>query len=222
MMRELDTGSAYRVQFKTSADHHTLGDLDELVQNHEQELKAHGAAVQQAAERQNQLNAQLQMLYDTRTITRVTGLSMADLQHQHDAEQHAHDEEIKRAAQHKEALNIYGGHLQTAVESEAEHEKARMAHQVAEELAKKHKATADAAAAQHKQNLEKLNMNKPEFQFRTPRPAENPQTGPFQFQGHGNQSNTYPPNNKIQRASGPGPGVARVLLTGLGRGAHKP
>jgi len=179
-MRELDTGSAYRVQFKTSANHHTLGDLDELVQNHEQELKAHGAAVQQAAERQNQLNAQLQMLYDTRTITRVTGLSMAELQQQHDAEQSAHDEEIKRVAQRKEALNIYGGHLQTAVQSEKEHERAQMEHQVAEELAKKHKATADAAEAQHNANLEKLNMHRV-ASYRDPVKPENLQAGAFQF-----------------------------------------
>jgi septal ring factor EnvC (AmiA/AmiB activator) len=150
MMRELDTGSAYRVQFKTSANH-CLSDMDELVQNHEQELKAHDAVVKQAAERQNQLNAQLQMLYDTRMVT--TASDMEDLQREHQAEQKEHDEKIARAQAHKENLDAYGHHLSKAVESEQSHKAAQEAHAEAERVAAANKAAAEVAEAEHKKNM---------------------------------------------------------------------
>jgi hypothetical protein len=160
-MRELDTGSAYRVQFKTSAHHHTLSDMHELVQNHEQELKAHAAVMKQAAERQTQLNAQLQMLYDTRTITRVTGGNMEDLRREHEAAQTAHDDKIARANLHQQHLNEYGQNLSKAIESERVHDEAEAVHQAAVKVAAQHKATAEAAEDTHKKNVALLGVMKP-------------------------------------------------------------
>lgn len=158
MMRELDTGSAYRVQFTTSANHHTLSDLDELVQNHEQEQKAHDAVVQQAAERQNQLNAQLQMLYDTRTITRVTGLglNMVELKEQHDAEQLEQDEKIKKHALRKTQLDEYGHQLTIAIESESQHKDAQAKHAEAAKIAEEHKVYSNSKEAEHQKNMDML------------------------------------------------------------------
>ena len=158
-MREPDTGSAYMVRFKTSADH-TLSDMHELVQNHEQELKAHAAVMKQAAERQNQLNAQLQMLYDTRMVTRVTG-GVAELQAIHEQEQKEHEDEMARAAEHQVALTKYGQHLEVAGVSEQAHKDAEVEHQQAIHLLKIHKAKADAAEAEHNKNIDNLNMAKP-------------------------------------------------------------
>jgi hypothetical protein len=160
-MRELDTGSAYRVQFKTSAHHHTLSDMHELVQNHEQELKAHAAVMKQAAERQTQLNAQLQMLYDTRTITRVTGGNMEDLRREHEAAQTAHSAKMERARVHQENLNDYGHKLSLAIDSEKAHEDAEAENQAAAKLAAQHKAAADAAEDAHKKNVALLGVMKP-------------------------------------------------------------
>ena len=168
MMRELDTGSAYRVQFKTSAHHHTLSDMHELVQNHEQELKAHAAVMKQAAERQTQLNAQLQMLYDTRTITRVTGENMETLRQQHEAAQIAHSAKMERARLHQENLDDYGHKLSLAIESEKAHENAEAENQAAAKVAALHKATAEAAEEQHNKNVALLVMK--------PKPAKTAKT----------------------------------------------
>ena len=161
MMREPDTGSAYMVQFKTSADHHTLSDMHELVQNHEQELKAHAAVMKQAAERQNQLNARLEMLYDTRMVTRATGeQNMAELQAEHEKEQKLHEERIQRLLSHQGNLTEYGENLATAVESEKRHEEARSILAESERIAAAHKFNADAAEAEHRVNKARLIMPK--------------------------------------------------------------
>jgi septal ring factor EnvC (AmiA/AmiB activator) len=207
MMRELDTGSAYRVQFKTSANH-CLSDMDELVQNHEQELKAHDAVVKQAAERQNQLNAQLQMLYDTRMVTRVTASQMEDLQREHEAEQKEHDDKIQRAQAHKENLNAYGHQLSKAVESEKEHKAAQEAHAEAERIAAANKVAAEAAAAEHKDNMEQLtNMKaiKPKKPAKTAQPAETYLLAVTNNKNGPTHANTWsPPNMRASTGRGRG------------------
>ena len=192
-MRELDTGSAYRVQFKTSAHHHTLSDMHELVQNHEQELKAHAAVMKQAAERQTQLNAQLQMLYDTRMVTRVTSSQMDDLLLEHEAEQQRHDEKIARAKTHKENLDAYGHQLKEAAQSEKEQKEAEEQHAAALEAARVRKEISEKAAAQHKKNFDLLRKpEKPVNPAKPPKPDnKSPPRQTYSFAvTHGPQRNT--------------------------------
>ena len=53
MMRELDTGSAYRVQLKTSAGH----DIDSLLKNYAHQNAVHTLEEERVAERKKQLDA---------------------------------------------------------------------------------------------------------------------------------------------------------------------
>jgi hypothetical protein len=158
MMRELDTGSAYRVQFKTSAHHHTLSDMHELVQNHEQELKAHAAVMKQAAERQTQLNAQLQMLYDTRMVTRVTEseAEFEQLLQQHKNDEIKHSAKLKKAQERQVALDAYGNHLQVAAESDQQHRAAQAAHAEAVRAAQELQQHSKQMEAEHIKNMQDL------------------------------------------------------------------
>jgi hypothetical protein len=170
MMRELDTGSAYRVQFKTSANHHTLSDMDELVQNHEQEQKAHDAVVQQAASRQKQLNTQLQMHYDTlqpltRSRNRVKSSDIEALEKNHTMEQETHNLKVQEAEAHQEKLNAYGDKLATVLEHNEKHKIAQQQHEEALKAAESLKTQTDAASAELRKHVKELKSIKPPSYF---------------------------------------------------------
>lgn len=86
MMRELDTGSAYRVQFKTSGGHN----IKSLVENYQHQNAVHALEEERVAERKKQLDAYGEKIF-------VVEAANAE----HDKALKEHDDLIKAATDKK-------------------------------------------------------------------------------------------------------------------------